>query len=803
MENTNAKRLNKFFAGLMIVACFVMSICFINFSKGDIASAETPASTNITVKVQTVYTLDGESDLSDQTLLTNNMGTAFDAISTSVGGSLFDSATNVVANDRDADQLYFVGYFIISHDNQELNVSDSLNHRKIKTLTFDADFVEDYVVDGVLTIYARFEQRKQINISVDSASALNGSFDVVLRDKKDNIIAFTNGGYYPVGTKVSVLPSANKYYRFSKFVQGETSHYEQNFADVVAYNDINLELFFEKETYALSFNIVNTIDERLGNEKINLDIMSANKNTPVATMVEVGDKINRIYFDRIGNYHNYRFKQWELLKVDGTRQPIVARDVDSEISNIDITEEFIDNYVVDGKIEFYAVFVQNCQLSIVMEQSFISSNAFKVTCDGVQVTDFSTPFDYGTDLFITVDPVAYMNFIGFDGLIEEDEFTAGQSSAFIKMLGNRSIQVKYEYKSTGISLSGDSNAENGNLKLSANSVKIGDTLVINANLNGGYKIKNFEINQKSANKFVSELNQNSEGKVAVLGDNGILTIYVTKDVYDYFVENSILNISIETKIDGLYIGLFVFYFIFTLALGGIVIAFSILSTRKFQEIKRLKEKQYQAVLEKERKENYDPTDYIEIFDKSEDVKESADKQSAKNIDNKNQKPIKNAKKTDNELKKKTLNKQNKKSANSKTKQNSDTPLVADKDKMLQVKEGKSSESVVENSAEKSKTTTSKAVGAGSKSSITKKTAVKSSAKKSSGVKTQTKSSKETDKVNSEKSKSEKPLTASKKRESSKGKNVESKSVKEKSTAVKKTGETKNSQPKSQTKGGNK
>ena len=64
-----------------------------------------------TVKVATEYSADGVTKLSDNTLLTNNMGVNLDAISVSAHETLFDETNNVVAPDRESDHYGLSGRY--------------------------------------------------------------------------------------------------------------------------------------------------------------------------------------------------------------------------------------------------------------------------------------------------------------------------------------------------------------------------------------------------------------------------------------------------------------------------------------------------------------------------------------------------------------------------------------------------------------------------------------------------------------------------------------------------------------------
>ena len=541
-----------------------------------------------TVKVATEYSADGVTKLSDNTLLTNNMGVNLDAISVSAHETLFDETNNVVAPDRESDHLEFVGYFI-SDGMNEVNVSDG---RSIASLQFDDEFIAKYIKEGSLEIVARYAYKKMVSVSVDNSCLAFGAFDVVAKNSAGDVVNFVSGEYYSAGTKIFVVPTAEKYYKFSHYEYDGESLYDSNFSVTVEYKDVSVVIFFEPVSYEIRFNIVNSVFERLGNGPITLEIthIGAYYNTPVADHVIIGDKIDLIKFKNIFSYQNYKFLSWQLRSKTGDIKNVSDANNADIVKNLDITSDFVDKYVVDGKIDFYGVFIQNCQLSIVMKKAYATENTFQVYEDGVLVEDLSKSFDYGTILTVTVPNIDYMTFVGFDGLIIDDQYTPGQTTAYIAMKGNRSLAVIYDYIKTDIKIAGESVVKNGRLSLSSNNFKIGDTFIINANLSDGYKIKSFTVNGKSAEQFVRELNAGEEKPVA---------IYVNKNVYDFFVNNDTLNVKVDSQINGAYIALFVIYLLLALGFGAVIVVLSIMTNNNSEEIKKLKKKQQDAVLKKE------------------------------------------------------------------------------------------------------------------------------------------------------------------------------------------------------------
>lgn len=551
------------------------------------------------VKVEAMFSGDGENFTSDNTLLTNNMGKELDALRVDAFATIFNETNNVVANDRDSDHLEFVGYFIKDVNGNKVNVSSS---RKIASLEFDEEFIDTFLGEkDTLEIVAEYQYKRAINVSVDSSCSSYGTYDVILRDKNNNAIEFVSGEYYSAGTKISIVPTASKYHEFSYFLLNGEKKFDSNLSLKVENSDINLVLFFDKASYELSFNIVNSVYGRLGNEEIQTEITRASgyHDSPVAKKVVIGDTINSIKFNNIYNYNDYRFLAWKLISKNNEEVSVSSPSNVNVVENLRITSEFVDKYVIDGKIQFYGVFVQQCQLSIVMQKTYDTDKTFEIYENGTKVTDLSKSFDYGTILTITVPIIDHMIFDHFDGLVVNDQYTSGQTTAQIVMNGNRSISASYRFVETEIKLSNDSYSKNANLVLNLDKVKIGDTLIINAKLLNGYKLKSFSINGSSVKSFVKALNNLGDDTVANFDENGIVTIYVNRDVYDFLTVHSELKVEVDSKVNGTYIVLFVIYIVLAIGLGAVIIVLSIKTNNYSEEIKKLQRQKQEEIRKKE------------------------------------------------------------------------------------------------------------------------------------------------------------------------------------------------------------
>lgn len=550
-----------------------------------------------TVKVSTSFSSDGTNFQSDNTLLTNNLSTALDQIKVDAYGSVFDQTNNVVATAlRDSDKLEFLGYFVVGSFGDELDVTDGL---KIKTLNVDDDFISSFVKSGEIKIVARYAFKKQVNISIDEDSVGLGSFDVFVRSSENELVDFVSGNYYSYGSKVSVVPVANKNYVFAGYNLNSVGNelYGKGYTKEISYDDVSLVLFFTPDKYEIKFDIVNSIGETIGSEKIN--VSTGNSLSYVTTnVVSFGEKINEIKFNKISKYANYTFKGWYLFKNDGTKVSFSSTDNKEIVKNVLIDSDFVENFVSNGAINFYGEFVQDCQLSIIMQDAYPTNSTFTVFKDGHEVSTAGT-FEYGTNLVVEVPQIDHMVFVGFEGLIDDDQYVEGSSRVDIKMNGNRSVSAKYEYIKTGISVDEKSKLKNVRVELSSDEIRIGDTLIINAKVSDGFRVKTFNINGKSAEDFVKELNENESSSVAICGDNGIVTIYVNKNVYDFFAGSPVLSVEAVAKVDSTYVALFVLYLVLAVLLGAVMIVFLILANKKYFKIKKLKRTQEEKIKEKE------------------------------------------------------------------------------------------------------------------------------------------------------------------------------------------------------------
>lgn len=576
------------------------------------------------VKVSTSFSSDGTTFESDDSLLTNNMGVEFDQIKVDAFGSIFDSTKNIVATSlRDSDKLEFLGFFIKGVSENEIDVTDGL---KIKTLNVDEEFIRNNVnQSGEIEIIAKYAFKKQVNISVAGDSTGLGSFKVFIRNSKNELVDFVSGNYYSFGSRVSVVPVAEKNYAFVGYnigVEGKEI-YGDGFTKEIAFEDVSLVLSFAPQKYEIKFSIVNSIGESIGSEKI---IVSTESLLSYVTtnVIAFGESINEIKFEKISKYTNYTFKGWYLYKKDGTKVLFSSETNNQVVKDVLIDSAFVQDYVSDGAITFFGEFVQDCQLSIIMQDAYPTDSTFNVFKDGIEVS-ISGTFEYGTNLVVEVPEIDHMIFAGFEGLIDDDQFVEGTNCAHIKMNGNRSLSAKYEYIKTNVNVDTDSKLENVDVKLSSNEIQIGDTLIINANVPHGYRILKFNINGMSAQNFVKMLNENESSTVAICGDDGIVTVYVNKNIYDFFAGSSVLNIEASAKVDSTYVVLFVLYLVLTLGFGAVVIVFLILANKKIFKIKKMNRAQIDKIKEKEEKNKTESLKVKKEETKAEEVQSEKEK----------------------------------------------------------------------------------------------------------------------------------------------------------------------------------
>ncbi len=574
-----------------------------------------------TVSVSSQFTANGVDFSSDQSLLTNNTGSNLDNVSVSAFGTLFSADVNVVANScRDSDHLEFVGYFIKDEMLNEVDVTDGL---KIQPLTFDNDFISSFVRDDKLEIVAKFAFKKQINVSVDDECEDLGDFRVVLRNPKNEIVDFVSGEYYSSGSKISVVPVPEKFVKFAGYNinDKDSAIYSDTVSLDVEFEDVDLTLFFEYEKYEIKVNVENSAGEKIGSG--NVSVLTS-KNLPYVTsnVVSFGETIVEIKFKKSFDYQDYNFKEWQLCKNDGTKTSFES------LTDIVVDEEFVQNYVSNDEIVVVGVFALKCQLSIIMDEAYPTEETF-IVYENDKPVSLSKTFEYGTELVVSVPNIDHMRFVGFDGLIDSDQYAQGSTLVYITMLGSRTLSAKYDYVETELVISKDSKLDNARLQLSSNKIKIGDTLIINANVENGKIVKGFKINGKSAKAFVDSLNENQENKVAIYGDEGIVTVYVNKDVYDFFAENSTLKVEIKTKTNGLYVALFVVYILLTLGFGAVIAVFAILANKKSFKIKDLKRERDKRLKEKEEENKNLEEQKVQIVEQEKQTDEKKEEKQVK------------------------------------------------------------------------------------------------------------------------------------------------------------------------------
>lgn len=686
--------------------------------SGDTTVSVSNIAKTFTVSVSTQFTADGTNFSSDQTLLTNNTGASLDNISVSAFQTLFESDVNVLANQcRESDHLEFVGYFIKDEMMNEVDISDGL---KIQDLIFDNDFIASYVRNDKLEIVAKFAFKKQVTVSVDDTCQDLGDFQVVLKNPKNEIVDFVSGNYYSYGSKLSVVPVPEKFVDFSGYNINDTEQaiYSDTVSLNVGFDDIDLKLFFAPEKYEIIIDVENSVGENIGSGNVSV---ATSKNLPYVTshVVSFGETILEIKFKKLSDYQDYNFKYWQLCKNDGTK------DTFENLNNIVVDEEFVQNYVSNGEIVFVGVFALKCQLSIIMDEAYPTTETF-VVYENDKAVSISKSFEYGTELVVSVPNIDHMRFIGFDGLVDSDQYAQGSTLVYITMLGSRTLSAKYEYVETELKVSEDSKMNNARLQFSSNKIKIGDTLVLNANVSSGKVVKDFKINGKSAKDFVDLLNKGQTSKVAIYGDEGIITVYVNKDVYDFFAQNSTLKVEIKTKTNGLYVGLFVVYVVLTLGFGAVIAVFAILANKKSFKIKDLKRKQDKRLKEKE-EENKN------LESQKTQITKDEPKDENKEILEEQVKKKTTSPKTSNQTKKSSTQSK-KKSETTQTKKKSETGSVKKKNESNSTKNVKTENKVEEKVAKpkQKKTTTKQEVEGKKEKTSTKNKTTKTSKAKNEG-----------------------------------------------------------------------
>lgn len=550
------------------------------------------------VEIKTQFSTDGEIFNSDNTLLENHLGTELN-FKVPAFATMFDETFNVIANDRDSDHLEFDGYYILGES--EENISDG---RKIKSLTLNEDFISKFVKDGKITIYARYNFKKQLNINVDSLSDSFGDFEVILIDKNSNVLNFVNGNYYSVGTKYTIIPSALPGYEFSHYYIDGSRLYTEYYSNRIGYQNVDINLFFTSKNYELNFYIVNSQFSEIDYQPLSINITYNSSDpytSPVSKYVKIGDRIDELSFISFPNYENYKFVSWQTKDVDGNAVSLSDALDNKMIKGLVISQDFIDSYAKDGKISIYAVFVMQCHLSIQIDDV---GKDYELYYGGSSILpeDLSEmTFDFGSIIILSAPSVENMTFDKFSGLLDIDEYTGG-TSVFIKMNGDRSVSISYHFNETEIKLDELSKVSNGKVVLNKDKISIGDTLIISLNLKSGYKLTDFLINDKTADKFVLNVNRicGSEKPVATYSDNGIVTIYVNQTVFDYFKDNNIKVVA-HSKINSTYAILLAVYLVITLSAGGLLVWFFVLAGKNKLKVIELKEKQ-QKIIEKKQKE---------------------------------------------------------------------------------------------------------------------------------------------------------------------------------------------------------
>ena len=556
--------------------------------------------------VKTQIMTGSDTFIEDSSLIENQTTGELDNIVAKANSSLFDNVNNVFAINRG--NYVFEGFYIQTLSD-EIDVTDG---RKIRTLELNEQFLNEVLdeTSNSFTIVARYSLKKQVSISMQDGQDEMGNFEVAVYGPRGEHIDFVSGAYYEYGTRFSIVPVNNEYYEFDHFVVNESDDFSNNLIINVEYDDIDVKCVFASTKYDLCVSIVNSVFKTIGNQRVNVSIVRQIPEvlSPVSRYVQIGDTIDYIRFGENLGFENYVFDSWKVLDKTGNAVDISHSSLKNEVRDLDINKTFIDQYVKDGRIVIYGVFVQQCYLSINLpnEIDFLENFSVYKRVDGdyVKLENLDEPFEYGTVLMISVPSVNNHKFDGFTGLVAEDSYTTGQTSAFIVMNGNRTITAKYVYDDTPVNISGDSKIVNCKLVKNLDKIHVGQTLILSFELSSGYELTKFEINNMKAQEFVSSINSldPTANQVAFYDDSGIVTIYVTQKVFDFFKANPSLKICSDGQMRGTYLALIIVYSFLAVCIGASIIVFAVLASKKQNKIVELKTKQQEIILKKQNEE---------------------------------------------------------------------------------------------------------------------------------------------------------------------------------------------------------
>lgn len=421
--------------------------------------------------------------------------------------------------------------------------------------TFTTEFLNNYISDGIVKIYAIFTKLYKVEISTNDFGSfiveiLDGTYQNITNDNLTDDI-FT---YYVVSSdtlKITAMP--NPGCKFVKFDGVNEENVTNNICILSDFDaDYTIAIEFMAHAYKIEVAAVDSLNTTYSNDGEIIegfeDFISIYVNNVLAESVVIGDRITMISTNLDETSKSHRFIKYQIYSfINGWEELVVLKDAGK-----DITENFINSYVnQDQTIYIRACFVKTYKVTIDVETAcagrgyfnikFYDKNTEQYIYNAIRLTKFSDYVDVNTRVSVEAKPYSGYKFT---------QYTIPNAGTATKniitkdvMFENLSFGIVFDKIEVELKINTSSNdAAIG--AVSSDKVQVGEKITFTYELNVGRKVKNVTINNVNVNKM----------KNVTVTDTAVI-VDVTSEFLDSLGNAKTVNLSLETGMDGEFISM--------------------------------------------------------------------------------------------------------------------------------------------------------------------------------------------------------------------------------------------------------
>lgn len=484
----------------------------------------------------------------------------------------------------------FVNWIIISESGTEYYIGDFTSSSFPTTLTFTKNFITEYLHSNMkLKIVAEVYTKIEVTVTINPESLGNVSvvgvtsrFGSITTDERDTFFD-DNGVFKPTG-KIYIV-SGSRVDVYVSYIAGYTIKTD-GLGDGFSYSgkNANYTITFITQPDATD-SVAFVVAAQTTSYYISFEYLDSNKqvltssddpyfdNRPTAEITEripgsagerfnpnigehgayefyVTETFNSITVPGVTLLKEYKFVGW-FYKV-GNNYIAIPQDYYMSVYELMITgidQDFMNTYYDEnqGKVIFYAMFVKQLSISVVIPEEFKTMGTFTVTIAGTlkdtpdAITENTSTYiaSLGDVVVITanVTNATYYGFVSFN-------ITSNGNVCTFIVESYTNIVLTYKTIPQTIQFNKDTSGAKGDVSISKQEVSVGDTLVLTFNPETGYDLSSWIINGKRVQDLADAANSNYH-----LSGN-TLRITVTEE---WLNENINLSTVVKTTMNRTYL----------------------------------------------------------------------------------------------------------------------------------------------------------------------------------------------------------------------------------------------------------